>query len=309
MNFMLKIKHKKLLLFLCLFAACIYPLSRFCHHQTKGFRLCKLQNNFSFSHEWELPPLNFEEQQHVNAILKQKFTYLGRGLQSFVFESSDGQYVLKIFNNRYQTKVKYLKLLPFFSTWKKNKISYLSSKLEKIFTSYHLASSDLKEETGLVFAHLTPTCYFQHPTLIKDPLGIEHRINLDQTAFLLQKKAKLVYPALEEMMENGKTEQAKKALSDLLHLLIIRCRKGISDNDPLIRTNFGFVNGCPIYLDAGPFSRDATCAEPRNYVKEIFKITTSLKHWCEERYPELLIHLNQELQSLKHHETMESQNR
>ncbi|MGE5196842.1 MAG: hypothetical protein ACM3JI_05890, partial [Anaerolineae bacterium] len=83
-----------------------------------------------------------------------------------------------------------------------------------------------------------------------------------------------------------------------LELLILRCQKGIADNDALIRTNFGFIDGKAVQIDVGPFSKDSQTREKTCYSKEIVRITTSLKHWLEEHFPELLHELNEQLDQL-----------
>ena len=52
---------------------------------------------FSPNPEWEFPQPSAEEQEQIDAILSQKFTYLARGSQAFAFVSEDGRYVLKLF--------------------------------------------------------------------------------------------------------------------------------------------------------------------------------------------------------------------
>lgn len=235
------------------------------------------------------------------AVFDQPYTYLGKGKQCFVFVSKDGKYVIKFPSNRYQKKIAlhgFLSHIPFLNRWAKPSRLYFSQKLDKTFQSYTIAYQLLAEETALVYLHLQPTEIFQHPLKIIDKLGIAHPISLDKTAFILQKKADLVYPTLLSYKEHGNDIAAKKSLHSLLQLLKAKYSKGIFDNDSLVRSNFGILDGHAIQLDVGPFSLDASMATPENYLPEILKTTASLKKWISIHYPSLLPFLEEELENM-----------
>jgi hypothetical protein len=134
------------------------------------------------------------------------------------------------------------------------------------------------------------------PINLVDPLNISHRLNSNELGFLIQKKVKLAYPALEEFIAAQDIGRAERALCSLLDLFIWKCRHGIDDNDPLIRTNFGFLDDEVIQIDVGPLSKDFSTHDPERMREEIFRITASLKHWLSERSPELVVFLDQQLQ-------------
>ncbi len=264
--------YKKLLT-LSLYLAAFILIARFCHKQTDGFRMSKITRN---TIEGSCPPPS----QEIEEILSQKFTYLARGLQSFVFVSEDEKYVLKIFNNKYQEKIFYTSFFPFL----KEKQKLYESKLQKTFNSYNLAFDRLKEEAAIIYLKTSESVYFKTPLYLLDKLGIEHPINLNHTAFLIQKKASMVYPTLDTLMEKGKEEEARKALRSLLFLVDKKFRMNIKDKDPLIRTNIGFIGTLAIQIDVGPFS----LSENReNYREEFKRITTSLKGWLQHHHPSL----------------------
>lgn len=263
-----------------------WAAARFSHHQTKGFRLSKLQNNTAdFSaHSSPLPP-------ECRTILNQSFRYYGRGLQSFSFLSEDGKTILKLFNNRYQTRLFWLRFFPF-----KEKISRNRKKLEHTFTSYEIASKDLKEETGLIYFHPTRSTDCPMVTL-QDPLGIKHILNLNQYAFVLQKRAILVYPFFAECAREGKENEARAALHSLFFLFKEKFNRGIADRDPLLRTNFGFSEGKAMQIDLGAFSYDEEVKKKQRQKEEMEKITLALKIWLENHYPELIPEFTHALQN------------
>lgn len=256
-----------------LFLLLTYSVARFCHHETEGFKISKIAGNCPLAAE----PNQQGKEPPSLPILKQKFFYLGRGLQSFAFLSEDQTTVLKIFNNRYQRRIFWTSLLPALES----KQRYFQTKLERSANSYRIAQEQLSNETKILYSHLAPTEQLLGSATIVDKLGIEHSIDLDKTGFLLQKRGERAYPYLEKLLANNERENAVMALESLVDLLFARCSKGIADNDPLIRTNIGFLDNRAFYIDAGPFSQSGTGA--KNQRQEISRITASLERWLKER--------------------------
>lgn len=271
---------------LCIFALLLLPLARLCHFATDGFRLSKIENN-TFDSELSY---SCEEELQALALLNQSFTYLARGKQSFVFASEDGKYVLKLLNNHYQWNICLLNLLPPLS-WRNAQLAYNLKKKQLTLQSYELAQHELHDETGVIYLHLKNTDHLKQTATIRDKLGIAHTIDLDKTAFILQKRAIPAYAQLEEWIKHSETAKAKEAIVSLLALLHTRIQKQIADKDPLIRTNVGFLNGKALFLDLGPFSKNLV-QDPDS---EIYKITRSLKHWLESHDPSLALFLEQQL--------------
>ena len=258
----------------------IVGVARFCHHRTNGFKMTKIRANCPRSEVVEVSSLP----KDLESSLAQPFTYLGRGKQSFAFLSADKTTVLKLFNNRYQRKIFWYSLLPFL----KDQALYNRTKLERLSTSYALAFEELQSKTGLLYLHLSPTTHLQRTVTLIDKLGIAHTIALDETGFALQKRGTLSYAHLSNLMRAGKKDEAIQSLRSMLELIISRCKLGIADNDPLIRTNLGFLGSRPFYIDIGPFSKDEGEKERDIWGPEILKITTSLRHWLENHHPSLV---------------------
>lgn len=268
---------KLLLVFLAFWGA-----ARFCHHQTAGFRLLKIADNTS--------PLALPSSDPP---LSKQFTYLGRGLECFCFLSEDGKTVLKLFNNRYQTRLFWLHLLPSFS-WQREQIAYQQKKLKMGFESYGIAFTLLKDKTALLALHPQKTSNPLCTTLV-DKLGISHPIDLSQHAFALQKRAILVHPYLAECAEKKEWDRAASALHGLVQLIQQKMERGIADRDPLIRTNYGFVDDQPVQIDIGPLYLDESLKNVERQKEELDKIFHSLKKWLEKNHPEMIVLLDEAL--------------
>lgn len=272
-------------------ALVIIAVCRFCHTQTDGFRISKIQDNTFNVQEI----CSTEQEKQALEILDQPFTYLARGKQSFVFLSQDGKTVLKLLNNHYQKRIQWLKILPQF-TWQSQRLAYFQRKMQMTSQSYQLSFSDLREETGLLYLHLNATRQLQKKVTVIDKLGIAHEIDLDTTGFILQKRATLAYSQFEEWLKNGDLSSAKQGITSLMTLLNNRLTKELSDRDPLIRTNIGFIEDKAVFLDLGPFSKNVQPKPPQQARAEIRKITQSLHSWLVEREPGLALFLEEELQ-------------
>lgn len=279
---------------LLILAICCIGIARFCHYQTKGFRVSKITQNLPLSSQQELiagdEPFN---------ILSQKFHFLSRGLQSFVFLSEDGQYVLKVFNNVHQQRHSFYswakRLTPWTPLWALHQQKKALDKLERTFTSYKIAFDTMQAQTALVYVHAAPTTALPSTVTLIDPLGIAHRIDPNQTGFLIQKKVSLAYPTLQKFLDQGDLESAKKALHSLVQLFQWKHEHKIADSDPLIRTNYGFIGTRAIQLDVGPLSLETTPSSDETFHRELVRITTSLKHFLEPRSQELAKELDHQL--------------
>jgi len=284
---------KKIFVSVC-FLLVVWGTARFCHHKTKGFRIEKVRGNTSSLSSSTIQIARPDQR----ALLNQKFTYFGRGLQSFCFLGEDQTTVLKLFNNRYQKKIQFLQKIPPIGSlkeWKHKRIGYLKKKLQMTFESYDLANSLLENEAGILYFHPEEREASLGTLSVTDPLGITHTLDADKLGFVLQKKATLVYPYLASCMAENDEEKAKRAIEKLISLLALKMDRGIADRDPLIRTNFGFIGDEPMQIDIGPFSMDPAM----NFKKkpELKKITLSLKHWLEENYPPLAPYVDEAIET------------
>ncbi|MBS0606257.1 MAG: hypothetical protein KF898_07975 [Parachlamydiales bacterium] len=273
----------------------------FCFKQTDGFSVSRLQSAFPSDPQWDTASMPASDQTEFEKAISQKYLYLGFGGQCFAFESEDGQYVIKFFKHRLRKPQAWLFSLPLPEPLRSKcrKIHQrMLSKHYRDFSSYKLAYDSLKEESGLIAVHLNKTSDIHKSLSITDKLQISHQIDLDQTEFILQKKAKLVYPTIAQMMETGNFESARKSLHSILNLIVSRCQKGIFDEDPRIHCNVGLIGTEAIFIDVGRFKPDAKRADPQVYMHDLSLITERFKGWITKNYPALLPIFEEEMEKL-----------
>lgn len=257
---------KRVLCFL-LFVSAMLSLPAYAKRLTHGFRIAKMYLDFPHHPEWEIEP-----NPEMSAILKQPFYFLGKGAQSYVFESGDGLYVVKLF--RYDQP-------------------FVESKVIHLFNACKIAYDQLREETGLIYIHLNPTPMNLPVLHCKDAIGRSYKFSLDQCRFAVQKKAKAFRLTLEEAYQNP--IEMKKRLDEFIALLQMRTAKGIINADSNLSRNFGFLEDRAIEFDFGNYR----ISSDLNQMAEIKRYTSKLRFWLKRYAPEWTSYLDERVEALE----------
>lgn len=262
---------------------------------TDGFSIDNIASSLSFDERWVTNPLSAEEKEQVESILSQEFHYMGKGCQSYVFESADGKYVVKFFKyQRYKPQewVKQFDFIPAVHKHRMCRIAHKTRKLEGVFKSWVIAFNYAKEETGLIYVHLNKTDHIGKDFILIDKMGKKHAIDIDRYEFLIQKKGVMLTEYLSDLMNEGKEDQAKAFLGELVAQIAGEYKRGIADNDPALMQNTGVIDGYPVHLDVGQFDYGLKYAEPSIYKPEIFQKFYKFRRWLTGHYPSLGKHLD-----------------
>lgn len=200
----------------------------------------------SFRHhpEWDILPLSSPEQQHINQILSQPFRHLAGGSQSFAFESADGKYVIKFF------RIKRLVPRP-IHCFRPKKIANRQRNLHLLFNAYKLMYEKFRKESGLVYIHLNKSKDLNLTLRVTDRMNQEHLVDLDEVPFIIQEKAELLILRLMRLKGENKSKELNQTIDSFLGLVKQRIKEGITDLDPGIEQNYGFVGDRPIQIDVG----------------------------------------------------------
>lgn len=277
----------KFLLFVIVFIGAM----RFCEKQTKGFNLQKIAS----------VPLQLDSSppgKEIASLLDQPYYFLGRGGQCFAFLSKDGKTVIKFFKQHHIRLWEWLDKLPLPQTMD----SYRQKILRKhrhhsplFFESCRIAFEEFRDRTGLIYLHLNQTAHFKKKLTIVDNLGISHQIDIDTTQFALQHKVTPSYSRLKQLIEKKDFAGAEECIDSILNLIVERSRKGISDRDPNIRRNFGFIGNKAIEIDLGSYTKAKKAYSLKN---ELVK-TQKFKKWLRKRNVELSLYLNDRINHLE----------
>ncbi|WP_052436051.1 hypothetical protein [Neochlamydia sp. EPS4] len=291
-------KYLKFFILFSLFIICAYSAGRLYYALTGGFTIGNISSNLSYNEKWVTPPLSSSEKEDLHQILSQKFRYLGKGCQSYVFASEDGLYVLKFIKYqrfRPQAWLDYFASIPFVNRYRLAKIEKKHNKLNMLFTSWKIAYEHLKPETGLVYVHLNKSHDLKKSLTIYDKLGFAHQLNMDEMEFLLQKRATMLCSTINNFVTNNQVDEAKKLIDNLLKMILSEYQRGYADNDHALMQNTGAIGTAPFHIDVGQFVVNLNISDPTVYKQELFSKTFKFRLWLAKHHPELKTYLDKHL--------------
>lgn len=237
----------------------------------------------------EAPALPVSEE--IAARLHQPFHYLGRGRQCFAFESEDGKYVLKFFDQKYFQ-------MPWYAVFR---LSQEKAKraLRRYFYehSYQIAWQEFGDE--ILYLHQGVSQGL--PTIeVRSRVGFWHRIDLNEVPFVLQKRGIPFYEGLSQVYRSEGMDGLRREMDTFLALIAARIRKGVADADADVEHNWGYVEGHIFHLDPGRLYYDETLSLPSRREKEWQTATCRFQKWLKAHHPELLEYFEKSLEeSLK----------
>lgn len=267
-----------------------YGGTRLYFNLTAGFRVGHIISDLDHDPKRDVRDLSAKELDEVRSILGQKFHYLGKGTQSYVFLSDDQRYVLKFLKYqrfRAHPLLECFSFIPFLQDHKQSRLSDKQERLDKLFSSWKIAFEHLKTETGLVFVHINKSDCLQTPLVIYDRVGIKHTLNPDQLEFLIQRNAGMLCPTIKKYMQDGLETQAKNLIGDILDMVVSEYHRGLADEDHSLMQNTGVLDGRPVHIDVGQFVIDETMKDINLYDVELFSKTYKFRIWLSKHYPEL----------------------
>lgn len=267
---------------LLLITSVFLMLPVFMKRLTEGFRISKMAIDLSYHAEWEIS----EADSSLESILNQPFTFFGKGAQCYVFLSADKKTVLKLF--RYDQPMNPLRSFIRKKILRKKERCKALSNAVRMMNAAKLAFEEAREETGLLYVHLNPTEGKLPILQCRDPLGRKRSIPLDSYRFVLQKKAEPFRETLQKAIQSGNPTEVKDKIDSFLQLLHQRTAKGISNSDPNLSRNFGFLDGRAVEFDFGNYSRRPSFCPDR----EIEGYTNRLRRWLKKNSPEWVSYLD-----------------
>lgn len=264
-------------------------------HLPNRFKVPPSLQDISFRPDWEIPCLSPEQNKEILSILSSPFTYLSKGNQSYVFASSDGEYVLKLFRYRC-TRFPILQSIKewaeaFYKTRPKDDFIV---KTNKTFRAARMAFVEGKEFTKVAYCHLNLT----KNLLPKTQLITPHRtvyLPMDRYRFVLQKR---VTPFAEALLSaKCNADQMHAMIDSFAALLIERTEKGIRNSDPNLAPNFGFFEGKAVEMDFGnyrPISPDAALRRT-----EMDNFMLRFRNWLQKNAPEYVGYLDKKQREMQ----------
>lgn len=272
----------------------LYGSGRLYYAMTGGFTMGNIEAEIPYNSKWDTSSLTISEKEIIENALDQPYSYLGKGCQAYVFASEDGKYVVKFFKYqrfRPQAWIDLFTFIPAVERYQQVKIKEKKEKLEKVFTSWKIAFEKLKKETGVAYVHLNKTDEWHKSLAISDKIGMKHQVDLDRTEFVLQQRATMLCPAIDQLVATGQSHEAEKLIDKLLVMLFLEYKNGYADNDHALMQNTGVLNGLPIHIDIGQFIHNESVKSPKIYKQELYDKTYDFHRWLKKYHPDLADHL------------------
>jgi hypothetical protein len=209
------------------------------------------------------------------------YRYLGKGKQCFVFESEDGQTVLKFFNRSYFKDPFYLPLLP-----KKMAAKEKEKRAKRSQMGYELAFQELGEQILSISK--------QEVVYLTDRAGRHFSVDLSQGSFVEQRKGTAFYPTLEQIYKKEGEEGLHREIRRFVEHIALRISKKIADRDHNVEDNWGYIDGTLFHLDPGRLYRDESLTYANRLAKEWWSTTHRFRKWLEKNHPESVAFFDQE---------------
>jgi hypothetical protein len=266
-----------------------------------GFSLFRIEHS-QYPKGKTLPPPTEEQIAQMQKICSQPFVYLGKGSQAYAFISQDGQWVLKLFKYYHLKPIPWMEIFtrpPYIGDFIKSHLERRKKKAELTLSSYQIAHDLIPAECGLVYLQIEPSHAFHQTVNVTDKIGRSYTIDLEKHGFMLQKRAYLVFPTLNQWVKNGQVDRAKQFIHSLIQLLVERCKKGVQDQDPDLHKNAGIIGTGATFIDVGSFHVSEDAKQAHVIVRDIRRITRGLREWCQAKSPELDQFLESEIVSLE----------
>lgn len=270
-------------------ALLVFAFARVYYALTDDFRLSNITYPLPYDTNWEVPAPTPEGENLLSAILDQPYSYLGKGAQSYVFESQDGKYVLKFFKFKHIRPSIFVEALPpfgFLKQYKDKQTARKQRKLFGVFNSYKLAFDTNKDESGLIFIQLNTEGNPNRAVSITDKIGINRTISLKHYPFVIQNKGVNLRDDLNGLLAKGDVATTKVRLGQIIDLYANEYAKGVYDHDHGIMRNTGFVGDKPIHLDVGKLLRVESMRDKSNARKDIEIVVANINSWVKKQYPQ-----------------------
>jgi len=267
---------------------------------TDDFRISGIMHEMPEKKAWKIDPLSQHEQDALGKIFDQKFTYIGKGAQSYAFVSQDNQFVLKFFKFKHLRPNLWLTLVPAvgpLTSWKEEKVKRKEEKLNNVFDAYRLAWEVHREQSGLVFIHLNKTSDLNRIVHLTDKIGMHWTVDLDSVNFVLQKRADTSRKVIYGLLASGEVQEAKRRIRQIFDLYREEYNKEVFDHDHGVMHNTGFVGQSPIHLDVGKLHRDPSIKEHKNAYLDIVKVGWKIDQAIRLNFPKYADEIRQEIES------------
>lgn len=267
----------------------IFILARIYYTLTDDFRIGNIIYQETYEEILAIPQLSQEEEERVQGLLDQTYTYLGKGAQSYAFASADGNYVLKFFKFKHLRPSSFWEYIPSIGpigTYKKKLAARKRRKLIGVFRAYKLAYDRDREESRMIYVQLNTLGNHRHFVTVLDKIGFVQTINLEHIPFVIQEKGETLRSVLGNLLSMGDIINAKERINQVFDMYMREYQKGIFDHDHGVMRNIGFIKDKVFHLDVGKLVKKKAMQEKAVAKQDALLVADKIKKWIKHNYPE-----------------------
>lgn len=258
---------------------------------TEGFKKENITKPLKHNPLYEIEPQSEEVISQVKQILKAPLTYLCKGGQVYIFESYDKKWVVKFMKYHLinpSLKNYLLAPIPYIGEPIKELVLRRSKKFDQLNLGYIHGYNLYPDKAAILYLHFNPTeNYFGSQSLI-DKAGNSHWVDLDKTAFIVQKKGIPLNEVIGPLLKQKNYSAASKKINQIFDLYRSQYALGLHDKDYGVMKNFGFQEESPFHLDLGKLVLDKEMSEKNKGEEDLVKVKKRLIHWVKKHYPHTL---------------------
>lgn len=244
--------------------------------QTRSVHLSRCSSAFAQKRSCVLSSLSDDQ---LKALLSQRFFFLNRGAQSFVYASEDGDYVLKLFFFDSQSS-----LIDRFFFRDQSSIEIATDKIQKLFQSCLTAWVAI-EHTALVYLHFAETKNNQPKIRLIGPFTRSYCIDGNKFVFALQKRALPLKDALQEAYQKNDKNLFFQHVQEVFSLLEKRISSNIFNSDRSLLENIGLMGSHEVIeIDFGNYRFEPQKGEVQKQ-QEIRRYKKRLEKWIKRNTP------------------------
>jgi hypothetical protein len=218
------------------------------------------------------------------------YDYIGRGHQSYVFAINGTPFVIKFvrFNYLKPTALnRFLMQLPLIGPRYQAEQQSKEKRFWRVFHGYQAAFVKNNASSGLLYIHLKKGGLPGLNITVTDELGFHHPVSLNETAFVIQKRATPTRDVFTALLNEKRVDLVKVRIRALFDMYMTDYKAGLYDDDHNLLINTGFAGDTPIRMDLGKVKETDEISNPAIYEPDLLKIAKKrLYGWFSKYYPQ-----------------------
>jgi len=127
-------------------------------------------------------------------------------------------------------------------------------------------------------------------------MGFTRTVNLDDVAFIVQKRGVPLRDVVTHLMKQNERTQVKERIRQIFALYRREYAKGLMDHDHGVLRNVGFIGEKPIHLDVGKLMEKEEIEKEEMQREDLLLVAHNIELFFKERYPDMVEEMRQEIE-------------